>query len=61
MKKSLREIAKELEISPSYLSNILNEKKGCSKELMNKIKKYYPNLDFYNFIEPRYKVKRWNK
>lgn len=27
MKKSLREIAKELEISPSYLSNILNEKK----------------------------------
>ena len=33
MKKSLREIAKELEISPSYLSNILNEKKVVRKNL----------------------------
>lgn len=57
MDKSLRTIAKELGISPSYLSNIINGKKGCTKELMEKIKKYYPNLDFYNFVEPRYKVR----
>lgn len=54
---SLRKVAKELEISPSYLSDIINGKKGCIKELMEKIKEYYPNLDFYNFIEPRYKVR----
>lgn len=57
MSRSLRNIAKSLEISPSYLSDILNGKKGCSKELMNKIKIYYSNLEFYNFIKPRYKVK----
>lgn len=57
MYKSLRKIANELCISASYLSDILNGKKGCSEALMLRIKKYYPKLDFYNFIEPRYKVK----
>ena len=56
MKKSMRQIAKELNISVSYLSEILNGKKGCNEELMNKIKEYYPNLQFYIFIKPRYKV-----
>lgn len=60
MEKSLRNIAKELNISPSYLSDILNGNKGCSEELMLKIKKYYPKLDFYNFIKPRYKVRKDN-
>lgn len=58
---SLRSIAKELGISPSYLSDILNGKKGCSEELMNKIKIYYKSLEFYNFVEPRYKVVKENK
>lgn len=56
MKLSLRQVAKELNISISYLSDILNGKKGCDKELMNKIKEYYPNLEFYIFTKPRYKV-----
>lgn len=54
---SLRKIAKKLKISPSYLSDILNGKKGCSEELMLKIKEHYPKLEFYNFVEPRYKIK----
>lgn len=54
--KSLRQIAKELNISCSYLSDILNSKKGCNEILMNKVKEYYPNLKFYIFTEPRYKV-----
>lgn len=54
--KSLREISKELNISCSYLSDILNGKKGCDEELMNKIKEYYPKLEFYIFTKPRYKV-----
>ena len=56
MKVSLRQVAKELNISVSYLSDILNGKKGCNEELMNKIKEYYPNLEFYIFTKPRYKV-----
>ena len=40
--KSLRQVAKELNISISYLSDILNGKKGCNEKLMNKIKEYYP-------------------
>lgn len=58
---SLRETAIKLGISPSYLSDILNGKKGCSEELMNKIKKYYKDLEFYNFVEPRYKVVKENR
>ena len=54
--KSLRQVAKELNISVSYLSDILNGKKGCNEELMNKIKEYYPYLEFYIFTKPRYKV-----
>lgn len=54
--KSLRQVAKELNISVSYLSDILNGKKGCNEELMNKIKEYYPYLEFYIFTKLRYKV-----
>ena len=56
MNKSLSEIAKELGISKSYLSEILNGKKGCSEELMNKLKEYYPELNFYISTKPRFKV-----
>lgn len=56
--KTLREIAKELNISVSYLSDILNGKKGCNEELMKKIKEYYPQLEFYIFTKPRYKILR---
>lgn len=56
IKKSNNSIAKDLGISKSYLSDILKGKKGCSEELMIKIKKYYPTLKFYNFVKPRYKV-----
>ena len=56
MKLSLRQVAKELNISISYLSDILNSKKGCNEELMNKIKEYYQNLEFYIFTKPRYIV-----
>lgn len=55
---NLTSISKELGISKSYLSDIINGKKGCSKELMKKIKKYYLNLEFYIFTKPRYKVKK---
>lgn len=58
MNKSLSEIAKELVISKTYLSEILSGKKGCSEELMNKIKEYYPTLEFYIFTKPRFKVVR---
>ena len=58
MNKSLREVAKELNISCGYLSEILNGKKGCNEELMNKLLEYYPNLKFYIFTEPRYKVSK---
>lgn len=54
--KTLRQIANELKISPSYLSDILKGKKGCSEDLMYKIKMYYPHLVFYVFTKPRYKV-----
>lgn len=57
MDKSLRKVAQELNISSGYLSDILNGKKGCSKDLMEKIKEYYSNLEFYIFNEPRYKVR----
>lgn len=56
MNKSQNEIAKELGISKTYLSEILNGKKGCSEELMYKIKEYYPTLEFYIFTKPRFKV-----
>ena len=36
---------------------MMNKYSSSPKELMEKIKEYYPNLDFYNFVEPRYKVK----
>ena len=55
---NLTSISKQLGISKSYLSDIINGKKGCSKELMTEIKKCYPDLDFYIFTKPRYKIKR---
>lgn len=58
---NLTSISKQLGISKGYLSDIINGKKGCSKELMKEIKKYYSNLEFYIFTKPRYKVKRSDK
>ena len=57
MKMTLRQVAKEIGISGGYLSEIINGKKGCSENLMKIIKGYFPDLEFYNFIEPRYKVR----
>lgn len=57
MKITLRQVAKEIGISGGYLSEIINGKKGCSENLMKIIKSYFPDLEFYNFIEPRYKVR----
>ena len=53
--KSQSEIAKEIGISRSYLSEILRGKKGCPYWLMVEILKYYPNLrnNFY-LLNPRY-------
>lgn len=58
MKQSQNQVARELGISITYLSEILHSKKGCDEELMNKIKQYYPNLKFYIFTKPRYKVEK---
>lgn len=58
MNKSQNKIAKEIGISKGYLSDILKGKKGCNKCLMDEIKKYYPQLEFYIFTQPRYKVKK---
>ena len=44
--KSQNEIARELGISKAYLSDVLNGKQSCYKELKNKLLKYYPNLKF---------------
>ena len=55
--KSQNEIAKEIGISKSYLSDILNGKKGCAHWLMQEILKYYPNLkNDFKLLNPRYKV-----
>ena len=56
MNKSLRQIAKELNISCGYLSDILNGKKGCSYELINKIQVYKPNIIIEKNVKIRYKV-----
>lgn len=50
--------AKLIGISQSFLSDILKGKKGCDEITMNKIKALYPDVDFYNFVKPRYKIKR---
>lgn len=54
--KSQNEIAKELKISKGYLSDILAGKKGCNQFVMNKLKEFYPDLKFYVFTKPRYKI-----
>ena len=56
MNNSMSANAKILGIAQSYLSEILNGKKGCDEELMNKILELYPDLQFYIFTKPRYKV-----
>ena len=57
MNKTQTEIAKEIGISKSYLSEILSGKKGCSHWLMSEILKYYPNLKFLP-LNPRYILKK---
>lgn len=59
MNKSQNEIAKEIGISKSYLSDILNGKKGCAYWLMMKILKYYPELkDNFKLLNPRYIIRK---
>ncbi len=55
--KSQNQIAKELGISKSYLSDILNGKKGCNTDLKEKLLQYYPNLKFIVY-NPRWKIMR---
>jgi transcriptional regulator with XRE-family HTH domain len=45
--KSLRQLAKEIAISPSYLSMILNGQRKCPPELINKLQ---PILGVHNFV-----------
>jgi transcriptional regulator with XRE-family HTH domain len=54
---SQNEIAKKLGISKSYLSSILNGKRGCSETLKNELIKYYPDLKF-KILKPRYTVEK---
>ena len=60
MNKNLKENSKKLGISVSYLSDILNGKKGCAYWLMKTILKYYPNLKETDFkiLNPRYILRR---
>lgn len=57
MNKSQNEIAKEIGISKSYLSDILNGKKGCNAIIKEKILKFYPALKF-KILNPRYLVEK---
>lgn len=50
------DVAKECNWSRSYINDILLGKKGCNKETMKIIKKYYPNLKWKKIIKIRYKV-----
>ena len=54
---SQNEIAKKIGVSKSYLSSILNGKRGCSETLKNELLKYYPDLKF-KILKPRYKVEK---
>ena len=56
MSKTQTEIANEIGISKSYLCEILKGKKGCSYEVMCKIVKRYPNINFLDFmiLNPRF-------
>ena len=59
MNKTQNEIAKEIGISKSYLSEILSGKKGCTHCLMEEILKYYPNLkEDFKLLNPRYILKK---
>ena len=54
---SLREEAETLNISVSYLSDILKGNRGCSEELMLNIKFLHPELDF-TLQKPRYRLRK---
>lgn len=54
---SLRQNAKLIGISQSYLFDILNGKKGCSYEVADKIIKLY-DVDFEVIVTKRFKVLR---
>ena len=43
-KKSLRQLAKELGVSPSYLSQVKNGKRPPSKKLLSKTETIYDGL-----------------
>ena len=59
LNKTQTEIAKEIGISKSYLSEILSGKKGCTHWLMSEILKYYPNLkEDFKLLNPRYILKK---
>lgn len=59
-KLNLKENAKELGISITYLWEILRGRKGCNEELMLKMIKKYPELDF-TLLNPRYILRKDNK
>jgi transcriptional regulator with XRE-family HTH domain len=48
------EVAKECGWSKNYISEILSGKKGCNKETMEIIKKYYPELKWKEKVKIRY-------
>lgn len=50
------EVAKECGWSKNYVSEILRGKKGCNKETMKILKKYYPELIWKEKVKVRYYV-----
>lgn len=44
-KPKLKEVAKELNVSPQYISAIITGKNRCTKEIADKLKEYY-KVDF---------------
>jgi len=52
--------AEKYGIASSYCYDIFNGKKGCSEELMLKIKKDYPEMDFI-LLHPRWILKKPNQ
>lgn len=57
MKRNLKENADILGISKSYLSQIINGKRGCDEKLMLNIKTLYPELNF-TLLNPRYILRK---
>ncbi len=48
------EVAKECGWSKNYISEILKGKKGCNKETMEILKKYYPEIKWEERVKVRY-------